>query len=188
MASRGRSWFVFLGTVSADIAFEWTVEATAFQTRETACAKAGDRRQARSRSKEVSAAGGQGLRSPRRRQRADGGRSARGRGLRKAVSLSRWSGGIAVLSGRIPGQGYLLRHHLQPHGAELVKELRLQAGRVGREPFWRWGQGTGMESRNHEQARSADRRPETPRSERGSQVSAPAAGGLQVPPREQELV
>lgn len=34
----GGSWFVPLGIVSADIASEWTMEAT---TQESACAKAG---------------------------------------------------------------------------------------------------------------------------------------------------
>lgn len=34
-------WFVFLGTGSADIAFVGTMEVTAFQTQDTACARAG---------------------------------------------------------------------------------------------------------------------------------------------------
>ena len=56
--------FVYLGIVSGDIAFEWTMEATAFQTQETACAKAGEQEGVEhSGKKEVISAGVQSLKS-----------------------------------------------------------------------------------------------------------------------------
>lgn len=107
MASGGRSWFVFLGTVLADIAFEWTVEVTTFQTQEMACAKAGDRRLERSGSRRSVLLGGRASGVHRGRSRLTGTPPQGAEGCRKSLSLSCWGplvypaggGSIGVLVG-----------------------------------------------------------------------------------------